>query len=228
MSNKWDLTSGYGSSSSYKSPKQNTRLVQVSGPTVSIVTRSEAKNYLKMGSDTTDDNLIDDLIKAAITVIERECGGLAICDQTWKQYCKGGVETIELLRQPVLGVPTVSYYEDFDTVTATNITYSTYFRVVENELHHVDGFFEQGRDGDGYTITFKTGLFTASDYTSSSRQELQVLKTAICRTIAFLYENREEYVTRVSEGNWSVSYDGNLPIGIKALIMPLHTGKGLI
>lgn len=222
---KWDVMHG---NSTYKNKNQNIRLVQVSGPTLSIVTRSEAKNYIKMCSDTTDDTFIDDLIKASTSIIERELGGLAICEQTYKQYQKGCVETIELLRQPIIGIPTVSYYEDFEDTVAINITYSSYFRVVENELHHVDGYFEEGRDGDGYTITFKCGLFTTSTYTSSDRQELQVLKTAICRMVAYLYENREEYVNNISEGNWKVTYDGNLPIGIKTLIMPFHTGKGLI
>lgn len=228
MANKWDLTSGINSNSNYSPPRQNLKLRQVAGPTLTIVTRTEAKNYLKAGSDTVDDSLIDDLIKAATSIIERECGGVSICEQSWTQYQKGGVETIELLRQPVIGVPTVSYYENFEDATPVNITYSSYFRVIENELHHVDGYFEQGRDGDGYTITFKAGLFTASTYTSSDKQELQVFKTAICRTIAYLYEYREEYLTMVKVGEWSVTYDNQLPIGIKTLVMPYHTGRGLI
>lgn len=228
MANKWELTSGNYDNSGYKEPIQNLKLVQVSGPTVSILTRSEVKNYLKLGSDTADDNLIDDMIKGCTSVIERELGGKAICNQKWKQYQKGGIETIELLRTPVIGIPSVSYYEDFDTVTATNITYSDYFRVVENNLVHIDGFFESGRDLDGYVITFQAGLFTASDYTSSSKQELQVFKNAINRLIAFMYENREEYMMEVQEGEWKVSYDGQLPIGVKNLIMPFHSGMGLI
>lgn len=228
MSNKWELTSGYGRRSDYKSPRQNIRMVQVSGPTLSILTTAEVKNYLKMGSDTTDDNLISDLIKSTAKMIEHECGGLCICEQTWKQYQKGGVETIELQRSPLIGTPTVSYYDDFEDTVPVNITYSSYFRVVENELHHLDGFFEQGRDGDGYTITFKTGLFTASTYTSSDKQELQILKTAQLRAIAFLYENREKYITAISEGNWSVTYNAELPIDVKTFIMPLHTGNGLL
>lgn len=229
MANKWELTSGnYDYSGKYKTPIQNLKLVQVSGPTVAILTRSEVKNYLKIGSDTADDNLIDDLIKGCTSVIERELGGVAICQQTWKQYQKGGLEVIELKRTPVIGVPSVSYYDDFDTVTATNITYTDYFRVVENNLVHVDGFFEQGRDLDGYVITFQAGLFTASDYTSSSRQELQAFKTAINRLIAIMYENREEYMMEVQEGEWKVSYNKELPLGVKNLIMPFHSGMGLI
>ena len=225
--NKWELTSGIGSSK-FKPQQQKIKLVQQSGNTFSIVTRSEAKNYLKIGSDTTDDNFVDDLIKSSEAVIEKELGGICICQKTFKQYQQGGIETIELKRTPAIGVPTVSYYENFDTITATNITYSDYFRVVENILIHADGFFESGRDLDGYVITFQAGLFTASNYTSSDRQELVVFKTAILRTIATLYENREEYTTEVQEGKWQVSYEYELPIAIKRLVMPFHSGMGLI
>jgi len=226
MSNKWNLSSGYQSNN--KTNLQNIKLSQVSAPTLSIVTTDEAKNYLKIGCDVTDDFIVEDLVKASTNIIEHNCGGLCICEQTWKQYQKGGIETIKLLRQPVIGIPTVSYYENFTDITPTNITYTSDFRVVESELHHVDGFFEAGRDGDGYTITFKTGLFTSSTYNSSYNNKLQILKTAILRTVAFFYENREEYISQVKEGEWQVTYDGNLPIAVKNLIMPLHTGNGII
>ena len=224
MTNKWDLTTGINGNSQL----QNIKLVQVSGPTLSILTRSEVKSYLKIGTDTSDDNLVDDLTKASTNIIEHNCGGLCICEQTWKQYQKGGIQTIELLKQPIIGVPTVSYYEDFADITPTNITYTTEFRVLENNLYHINGFFDSGRDGDGYTITFKTGLFTGNTYNSSSNNKLQILKTAILRTVAFFYENREEYISQVKEGEWQVTYDGNLPIAVKNLIMPLHTGNGII
>lgn len=222
----WDLKNG---NSTRRIKKQDVRLVRVTAPTLSIVSTSEAKNYVKLGSDTTDDALIDVLIKASTARIERECGGLAICEQTWKQYQKGGINTIKLLRQPLIGTPTVSYYEDFDTITATNITATSYFRAIENELYHTDGYFEEGRDGDGYVITFVAGKYTASNYTSSGDPDLAALKTAILRTFAWMYEQREENVVSVGEGSWNVSYDTKeLPAGIKALIMPLHTGMGLI
>jgi uncharacterized phiE125 gp8 family phage protein len=206
---------------------QNIKLVQIAGPTLSIVSVSEAKNYLKLGSDTTDDNLIAWLIKTATSIVERECGGLAICEQTWKQYQTGGVETIELLRQPVISTPTVSYYSDFDSTVET-LTLNTDYRIVDNELYSYDNSFKEGRAGDGYTIEFKAGMFTSSNYTSSDRQELTAIKTLICRILAFLYENREEYLTNISEGTWKAVYDTQLPVGIKLMCMNFHTGKGLI
>jgi uncharacterized phiE125 gp8 family phage protein len=218
----------YDESSSNTFEVQNIKVEQTAGPTLSILTTDEVKNYLKLSSDTTDDDLVDQLTKSATAIVERECGGLAICEQTWKQYQQGNCKTIELMRQPVIGVPTISYYDDFSTVTATNITYSSYFRNVGNELYHIDDYWEKGREGDGYTITYNTGMFTASTYTSSTDQRLQTMKSIICRIVAYLYENREEYVTSVSEGTWKVTYDGQLPTGIKLLCMNFHTGKGIL
>lgn len=207
--------------------EQNIKLVQISGPTLSIVSTSEAKNYLKLGSDTTDDNLVTDLVKAATAIVEREAGGLAICEQSFKQYQQGDCDVITLQREPVLAVSTISYYENFDS-TAEILVLGTDYRRLDNELYHSTGVFDEGRAGDGYTIEFSAGLFTASTYTSSSRQELSVLKSIILRIVAYMYENREEWCESISEGTWKVNYHNDLPQGIKRLIMPFHTGRGLL
>jgi hypothetical protein len=202
-------------------------IIQTKGPTEFIASIDEVKNYLKIGSDNTDDALINDLIKTATRIIEHECGGLVIYKQTFEQYTTGGCKVIKLLRQPIIGTPTVSYSEDFDS-TATNLVYLTDFRKVNNVLYHSDGYFKKGRDGDGYKITFDAGIFQDGSHSSSTRQETNDLRIAIYRTIAFLYENREEYLTQIKEGQWSVAYDNKFPIGIKLLIMQFHTGNGLI
>lgn len=228
LSNAWDLKSGVSQGSAALNTPQNIKVELVTAPTLSIVTKAEMKNYLKLGSDTTDDTLVEDIISASIGIIEKECGGIAICQQTWKQYQKGGIETIRLQREPLIGVPTVSYYQDFDTVTATNITYTTYVRAVQNELFHADGFFEEGRDGDGYVITYDVGMYTSSTYTASNDPKLKELKAAVMRIGAWLYEQREEGVSDITENNWKVTYDGELSSGIKRILMPLHTARGII
>ena len=225
----WDRKSGitdpYATIS--ETPYQDVKVKVTSAPTLTLVTKAEAKNYLKLSSDTTDDDLVDDLISASQGMLERELGGLALVTQGITQYQKGGIETIELMREPVIGTPTVSYYSDFSTVTATSLTASS-VRAVENELYHVDGYFDQGRDGDGYTIQYDAGYFTASNYTSSTDPALNVFKTAILRTVAWLYDQRAEHVESIDEGEWSVTYSGELPNGIKRLVMPYHTGKNII
>lgn len=223
--NKSGITDPYASVGS--TIKQDIKLKVTTAPTLTLVSKTEAKNYLKLSSDTADDDLVEDLISASQGMIERELGGLALVTTGFTQYQKGGIEIIELMREPIVGTPTVSYYSDFSTVTATSLTASS-IRAVQNELYHVDGYFDEGRDGDGYTIQYDAGYFTASNYTTSTDPALNVFKTAILRTVAWLYEQREEHVTSSNEGEWSVSYSGELPMGIKRLVMPFSTGRGLI
>jgi hypothetical protein len=203
-------------------------LRQIEGTKEYIMSISEVKNYLKIGDDNTDDGLIYDLIKTATSIIEHEAGGLCIYEQTFEQKLTGDVEEIELLRQPVIGIPTINYYEEFTTTTPEELQNLIDFRISGNTLYHKDGKFPKGRDGDGYTIIYKAGLFQNGSHTNSNNREIQLAKIAMLRIIGYLYENREEYANHIKEGEWQITYDGNLPMGIKRLIMPIHTGLGLI
>lgn len=224
----WESKSGISDPYSSNSvSNQDIKLKITTAPTLTLISKAEAKNYLKLSSDTTDDDLVEDLISASQGILERELGGLALVTTGFTQYQKGGCDTIELMREPIIGTPTMSYYEDFTTVTATSLTASS-IRAVQNELYHVDGYFDAGRDGDGYVIQYDAGYFTASNYTTSTDPALNVFKTAILRTVAWLYEQREEHITSMNEGEWSVSYSGELPNGIKRLVMPYHCGRGMI
>jgi len=226
MGNSWDRKSGISDSPS-REYNQDYKLVRTASPTQSIVSSTEAKNYLKVDL-TEDDDLIDSLIDASTSVIERELGGYAIYEQTWTQYQRGGCRTIELLRTPLLSTPTVTYHESFSDTTATTLVSGTDFKSVHDELYHTDGYFDLGRDGDGYTVEYTVGLVTASTVTSSDNPDIQMLKTAILRTVAWLYEQREEHSIDIQEENWRMKYSLKLPNGIRRLLMPFHTGKGLI
>ena len=232
--NDWDRRSGvydpYSQGYDYPEYHQDIKTELVTGPTQTILSVTEAKNELKASTGvTTDDDLIESAIKCATGIIEEELGGISIYTQSWKQYQQGGCDVIELERYPIIGTPTVSYYSKFNTVTATNITATTHFRAVQNDLHHVDGYWDYGRAGDGYTIEYDSGAFTASNFTTSNDPKLHVFKKAIARTVAWLYEQREEGVTKVVEENWEVEYvKGDLPEGIRRLIMPYCRGGNLI
>jgi hypothetical protein len=204
-------------------------LTLVNSPTLSLVTSSEVKNYLKLSSDNTDDTLIEILIKTATTIIEKELGNIAICTQSWEQI-QDGEEEIKLLYQPIVGTPTVTYYSDFADVTGTTLTANSDYRVISpNILIHSDGYFKDGLSKNSYKITFDCGLFNSSNYTNTTNQKVNVLKTAIFRTISWLYENREDNIKSVNEGNLITTFDfEELPQTIKRLIMPFHSGEGLI
>ena len=208
--------------------KQTPFLVLKTAPTLSLLTRTEAKNYLKIDSSVTaDDTLIDDIIVTAQAFVQSQINE-CIVTQEWIQCQSGGCETIELVKSPIIGNPTVEYYSDFDTVTASTLTVSTDFRVVGDTIYNVDGYFDKYRDGDGYKISYTCGMFTAGNYTSSTNQNLKVLKTAMLRFAAWIYENREEYAGEISELDFTTKYMNNVPNGIKTMLMPLNNGKNIL
>lgn len=180
----------------------------------------EMKNYLKIDYDT-DDDLIESLIKGARKQVEAELGGLAIIQRQFIQKFTGGLERIELLRQPVQSISSVIYNEYFDS-TGQAITN---YRRVNHLLYHEDTFWKIGRDADGYIVTFVAGL--VADTGQSHTNVPRGIRVAIERIVAYLYENREDFATSINEGNFSITYDKNLRRDINLLLMPFHTGKGI-
>lgn len=193
-------------------------------PTYEPVTLTEAKNYLKV-STSNDDTLIQALIIATRIQIENECGGLVIVKRNFTQKQTGGVKQIKLLRDPVNSISSITFFEKFDS-TGEVLTASDY-RFVSENLYHVNSFFKIGRQSDGYQIIFNAGM--VDDTLIGAATAPTALKTAILRYVGFLYENREEYATTISEGNFSISYNTIVKNSeLKMLLMPYHTGKAVI
>lgn len=200
-------------------PKYQATTVTVTEPVFEPVSLEEAKNYLKVDY-ATDDNLIEILIHVARKQIENELGGLLIVKRAVTQKQTGGLERIDLLRQPVNSITSVTYYEDF--ASTGSVIASTDYRFNDGQLYHKDGFFSRGREGDGYVIVYNAGI--ANDTGQSAENSPHTLRQAIMRIVAYLYENREEYVTQISEGNLSVTYNKEIRNDVNLLLMPYHTG----
>lgn len=181
---------------------------------------TEVKNYLKIDYNT-DDDLLSGLIKSVRVQIETELGGINIIRRNMIQKQTGGVEFIELLRQPVNSISSIVYFEDFDSTGET----ITDFRQVNNILYHRDSFFKMGRPADGYVITFNAGLI--ADGVNANLSVPTNIKTAMQRVISYLYENRQQYATNYSEGGWSITYNKELRHEINLLLMPSHSGRGI-
>lgn len=184
-------------------------------PTVSILSLTEAKNYIKV-NHTADDSLITSIIKNSSHMVENVIHKV-IHKSSYTQYQQGGINKIKLLKCPVTGTPTVTYYETFDS-TGESITAT---RVVGNTLYSNTSWFSEGREGDGYKIEYDTGLFSSA--TDDNSMEYTVIKNCMLRLCAFLYENRQTYCVGFNEENWSITYDlNNIPIDIKNMLLPLR------
>lgn len=196
--------------------------VSAAEPAHEPVSLALAKNYLKIDT-TTDNDLIEFLIKAVRKQIENELGGFLIQKRTVTQKQTGGIERIEMMREPVNSITSVTYFEDFDS-TGTVIA-STNYRFSDGVLYHRDGFFKAGRESDGYVIVYNAGL--VDDTGQTAENSAPVLREAMLRIIAHLYENREAYSTNLSEGNWSISYDQKMNYEIKNLLSIYMTPKAV-
>ena len=205
-------------------PRIQNVTISAAEPTYEPLELALVKTYLKVDT-SADDTLIEVLIMAARKQIENELGGYLIVKRSVTQKQTGGLETIDLLRQPVNSITSVTYYENFDS--AGEVIASTKYRFSDGKLYHTDGYWKAGRESDGYVIVYNAGV--QEDTGQSAENSSKALRTAMLRYIAYMYENREEYATTISEGGFNISY--NSIIGntlFKNLLMPYHTGKGLI
>lgn len=191
-------------------------------PQFEPVSLEEAKNYLKVDY-ATDDDLIEILIHVARKQIENELGGLAIVRRSVTQKQTGGIEKLEVMRQPLNSITSITYYENFDS--AGSVIAASNYRFVDGMIIHKDGYWKAGRDGDGYVIVYNAGI--SADTGQAAENSPHTLRQAIMRIVAYLYENREEYVTQINEGNMTVTYDKKTRSDVNLLLMPYHTGKGV-
>jgi hypothetical protein len=198
-------------------------LKQISYTTAALISVSVAKDFLKIGY-TTDDILIETILKTSEFICENIIHK-SIQAKSFEQYIDGydfpnnkHLTKIKLLNAPIVGTPTVTIYELYDSTGAAY----TNFRMVDNVMYPYAKYFTKGREGDGYKISFDCAI--------SDNQELEVIKNVILRQAAYLYENREMYLTQHSEENWSVNYDLiNTPMEFKRILAPLrHPNLGVL
>lgn len=190
-------------------------LKQTSYTTGLLVPLTEAKNFLKIGY-TTDDTLISTILKTSEFIAENIIHK-SIQAKSFEQYIDGYdynndkyLTEIKLLNAPIVGIPTVTIYELYNS---TGTAY-TAFRMVDNVMY-ANSYFSKGRKGDGYKIEFDCAITNA--------QELEVIKNVILRQSAFLYENRETYLIQHSEENWSVNYNlSDVPIEFTRILAPIR------
>lgn len=202
--------------------QQYPKLKLLTSSIISLLTTTETKNYLKV-DHTVDDSLIADIIQASTDYIENETG-ISLFTQTWEQLNDGDCEEIELFKEPVQSVNSVTYYENFDS-TGTVLTENTDYRHIDKFLIHADNYFDKGRPVDGYTINYTVGRFTTT--VSSTSVEASTYKLAALKMCGWLYENREEFLSEIQEGI-NVKYDyTKVPQTIVRMLRPYSAKVGL-
>lgn len=191
----------------------------LTAPTISILGITATKNYLKVEHTEDDDLLNNIIIPAAVNFVEQETY-IDTSPRQWQQDLTGDIDEIELFKGPINSVDEIKYYDDFDS-TGKLLTESTDFRIAGQYLIHESGYWDKQRSRDGYQIKYSTGLFTASNYTSSTDPRLGTFIDAALRFSAWIYENREMYVVQVNEAAFNVTYNyQDVPQDIIRLLRP--------
>jgi len=215
---RWESDQIYRS----KTPDQSIT-INATEPTNEILDLTLTKNYLKVDVNT-DDDLINLIIKSVRKQIENELGGVLIVKRSVTQKQTGGIEQIELLRQPVNSITSITYYESFDS-TGEILSASDY-RIIGNKLIHRDGYWKQGRNGDGYVIVFNAGI--VDDTEATAEAATPSIRQAALRLVAYLYENREEFATTIGEGGFSISYNTIVDNAeLKSLLAPYMVSRAV-
>lgn len=162
-------------------------------PATEPISRTEAKNYLKV-SNTDDDSLIDALIVAARQMVEHYCN-IALIDQTITEYYNGFPPSMAqaYLWLTVGNVTAISFvkYKDGNGDTQT----------LSTSLYVSDFYNYPARvglsDGSTYPTTRNELNVVWIEYTagfgSAASDVPDLIKQAMYLIIGDMYENRSDY-----------------------------------
>jgi hypothetical protein len=177
----------------------------VTGPAVTPVSRTEARNHLRLDDDV-DDSLVRAYIQAATDwaenytgrfLVSRTCqmmldGARELESPLWEGMRTGPsnvayLDHIELAAAPVISVESIKYYSDDDTQytwAASNYFVDTFSEPAKVVLRDGGTYPTDLRAANGLEINFTAG------YGSNPSAVPEAIKVAILQYIAFLYEHR--------------------------------------
>ena len=177
----------------------------VTGPAVTPVSRTEARNHLRLDDDV-DDSLVRAYIQAATDwaenytgrfLVSRTCqmmldGARELESPLWEGMRTGPsnvayLDHIELAAAPVISVESIKYYSDDDTQytwAASNYFVDTFSEPAKVVLRDGGTYPTDLRAANGLEINFTAG------YGSNPSAVPEAIKVSILQYIAFLYEHR--------------------------------------
>lgn len=177
----------------------------VTGPAATPVSRTEARNHLRLDDDV-DDSLVRAYIQAATDwaenytgrfFVSRTCqmmldGARELESPLWEGMRTGPsnvayLDHIELAAAPVISVESIKYYSDDDTQytwAASNYFVDTFSEPAKVVLRDGGTYPTDLRAANGLEINFTAG------YGSNPSSIPEAIKVAILQYIAFLYEHR--------------------------------------
>ena len=180
----------------------------ITGPTATPVSRTEARNHLRLDDDV-DDSQVRSYISAATNYVEnytgrflisRSCqmmldGRMNVEEQVHDGYRTGHssipyIGHIEIAANPVISVESIKYYSDDDTEytwAASNYYVDTLSEPAKIVLRDGGTYPSDMRAANGIEINFTAG------YGANPSSVPEAIKVAILQYVTFLYEHRGDY-----------------------------------
>jgi uncharacterized phiE125 gp8 family phage protein len=143
----------------------------------------DMKNYLKVDT-SVDDELISELIVLA-TQYGESYTGRDFRENSWRILQDDFATRIPLCRDPVASITSVSNLVDSAFVTITGSTYYLKKGVQSSEI-----LLQDGQSWPTDTDTIEHGI--QIDFLTTALTNLDVVKIAIKRHVALLWENRND------------------------------------
>ena len=117
-----------------------------------LCTRKQVKDYLKItGSESTSDNLLNDLINRISTAFQSFCGR-NLNTATYTEYYDGGCYEIWLDNYPIQSIAEVNDDSDWAWNTSTLVPSADYIIADERSIY-LNGLFGRGRKNIKITYT---------------------------------------------------------------------------
>lgn len=158
------------------------------------VTLAEAKRALDLGDTTTEDDEINELIPAAVEMVEKDCLR-AIANQTWQlKMDEFPCDEIQLRMPPVMAVTSVTYID----TDGTSQTFSS--SLYDTDLTSAPGRIRPNSGSTGWPETQCTPNAVTVTFTAGYDSDIpRIAWKAILLALKSLY-----FGCDVGDGYWSM------------------------
>ena len=173
-----------------------------------LCTRKQVKDYLNItGSNSTSDNLINDLINRISTAFESYCGRTFISASYIEYYDGSSSNMLFLDKYPITSITEINEDSDWTWGTSTVISSGSY-RVADDRMVAYDGRF--GSSIQSLKVSYTAGYSTTPED----------LKQAAVEEVGRKFKHRLDYdeaAKTLDDGSVTFQDGGFLPQTIKTL-----------
>lgn len=200
---------------------------RVAGPTCSVVSLSDTKDYLRI-DETAHDAMLTQLIDDATRILE-DIYGVAFIASSYKQVQNVASRAVRLLRFPLLSVTSVKTIADDNA--DTEVLYASTNYMVSGQLIRARSVWPTHRQWQSFLVYFKAGYndpgASPNDAAIAAARAAvpEYAKRAVMQMVGHMYENPEGEGSEVEYESQFKAY-GDLPMQVQKLMQPFYRKNG--